>query len=300
MMRRDIELAVDAGLDVLRVHGHIAPRPTLRRGRRARDAVDAGLPAAVGVRQERARPGGRPGAGRGRPARPPSRRSCSGPRTTTRRRWRSASKATRARSRLRYIAAPPAAVVEQDDPRPLGEAVVREGRPDPAVHPPLRRAPPPPAARRHRQPLLLRVVPRRRPRPRPPGGADPAPVPVPVGVRRPGGAGDGRLHRSGAVARPRLGHARRAARPAEVGVRPARAARPVRHVRRVATRHAGVPSGAVAPPHRVDAPAEVPPGGRLRPVLVQRPRPGGVVQRARPRARPEARLRRRAAAPARP
>jgi beta-mannosidase len=27
MMRRDIELAVDAGLDVLRVHGHIAPRP---------------------------------------------------------------------------------------------------------------------------------------------------------------------------------------------------------------------------------------------------------------------------------
>ena len=26
-MRRDIELAVDAGLDVLRVHGHIAPRP---------------------------------------------------------------------------------------------------------------------------------------------------------------------------------------------------------------------------------------------------------------------------------
>ena len=27
MLRRDIELAVDAGLDVLRVHGHIAPRP---------------------------------------------------------------------------------------------------------------------------------------------------------------------------------------------------------------------------------------------------------------------------------
>ena len=83
----------------------------------------------------------------------------------------------------------PAAVMEQDDPRPLGEAVVREGRPDPAVHTPLRSSPPPPAARRHRQPLLLRVVSRRRPRPRPPSGADTAPVPVPVRVRRPGGAG---------------------------------------------------------------------------------------------------------------
>ena len=103
-----------------------------------------------------------------------------------------------------------------------------------------------------------------------------------------------------AVARPRLGHARRAARPAEVGVRPPGAARPVRHVRRVAPRHAGVPSRAAAPPHRADAPAEVPPGRRIRTVLVQRPGAGGVVQRARPRARPQARLRRRAAGRAPP
>ena len=188
---------------------------------------------------------------------------------------------------------PPAAVVEQDDPRPLGEAVVREGRPDPPVHPPLRCAPAPPATRRHRQPLLLRLVPRRRPRPRPPGFADPAAVPVPVGVRRPGGARVGRVHRSGAVARPRLGHARRAARTPEVGVRRSRPARPVRNVRRLAARHAGVPSGAAPTPHRGVAPAEVSADGRIRPVLVQRPGSGGVVQRARPRARAEARLRRR-------
>ena len=48
------------------------PASAVRRGRRARDAVDAGLPAALGVREERARPGGRPGAGCRRSARPPS------------------------------------------------------------------------------------------------------------------------------------------------------------------------------------------------------------------------------------
>ena len=80
----------------------------------------------------------------------------------------------------------------------------------------------------------------------------------------------------------------------------ARAARPVRHVRRVAPCHAGVPSRVGAPPHRVDSPVEVPPGGRVRPVLVQRPGPDGVVQRARPRARPQARLSTSLAEPARP
>ena len=143
-----------------------------------------------------------------------------------------------------------AAVVEQDGPRPMGEAVVREGRPDPAVVPHSGVLP--------HFPLLdgtdshfyfgwyhgdVRDIDRLAAR-------SAAPGPVRVGVRRPGGAGDGRLHRPGAMARPRLGRARRAARPAEVGVRPARAARPVRHVRRVAARHADVPGRADAPPHR--------------------------------------------------
>ena len=167
-MRRDIELAVDAGLDVLRVHGHIAPRPLYDaadelgvllmqdfpllwgyarsvRGQavdQARAAVDQLGHHPVDRDVDRAQ---RPGRGR-----------------------------HRHRGRQRTQPAPvldraPAAVVEQDDPRPVGEAVVREGRSDPTVRAALRSAPPPPAARRHRQPLLLRVVPRRRPRPRPPG-----------------------------------------------------------------------------------------------------------------------------------
>ena len=83
---------------------------------------------------------------------------------------------------------PAAAVVEQDRARPLGEAIDRARRPDPTGGAALGCAPPLPAARRHRQPLLLRLVPRRRPRHREARRAGAACGAVRVGVRRPVGA----------------------------------------------------------------------------------------------------------------
>ena len=103
-LRRDIELAVEAGLDVLRVHGHIATRPTVRRGRRARHAAAAGLPAAVGVRPIGARRRRSPRRAPRSTSSATTRRSCSGARTTSRPRSRSASRATAPSSRLRYVA----------------------------------------------------------------------------------------------------------------------------------------------------------------------------------------------------
>ena len=61
---RDVDLA-EAGLDLLRVHGHVAARD-LRRGRRSRAAPVAGLPAAAGLRPGRQPPGRAPGQGGGR------------------------------------------------------------------------------------------------------------------------------------------------------------------------------------------------------------------------------------------
>ena len=61
------------------------------------------------------------------------------------------------------------------------------------------------AARRHRQPPLLRLVPRRHGRHGRRATALAPPGPVRLGVRRPGRAGVGRLHGAGALARPRLG-----------------------------------------------------------------------------------------------
>ena len=78
--------------------------------------------------------------------------------------------------------------LEQDRARPVGEAGAREGRRHPARDRPLRRAPPPAAARRHRQPPLLRLVPRPRARlPRLPPRHAPH-GPVRHRVRRAGGA----------------------------------------------------------------------------------------------------------------
>ena len=157
-----------------------------------------------------------------------------------------------------------------------------------------RRAPPPAAARRHRQPPLLRLVPRRRARlPRLPPrrcrawpGSSPSSAPRPCPTDR-------RLLRARAVARPRLGAARRARTrcrgrcstgtcrppttpPSTSGAPPPRRTRPTvvrRHIealRRIKYR----------------------PDRRLRPVLLRRRAPGGHLVGARPRPGAEGRLRR--------
>ena len=174
--------------------------------------------------------------------------------------------------------------LEQDRARPLGEAGPREGRRHPAGDRPLRRAPPPAAARRHRQPPLLRLVPRPRARlPRLPprrARAWPASSPSSAPRRCPTSADFCEPERWPDLDWERLGRTHALQRAA---VRPARAAGRPRHLRRVARRHAGVPGRGGAPAHRGAAPHQVPPDRRVRPVLLRRRPPGGDVVGARPR-----------------
>ena len=184
------------------------PARALRRRRRGRPAPVAGLPAAVGLRPRHPQAGRAPGAAAvDLLGHHPS--IASGAATTSR--WRS-------RTTPRCGAtegAPPhgpqgrrrpgAADLEQDGARPLGEARLREGRRHPTRDRPLRRAPPPAPARRHRQPPLLRLVPRRRARPPrlPPGRPAHGPLRHEFGAQAV--PADADVLRARALARPRLG-----------------------------------------------------------------------------------------------
>ena len=188
-----------------------APRPwthraacRVRRCRRARRRDPAGLPAPVGIRAVDPGTGGRAGPRCGRRARAPSvDRVVERAQRPDGRRDRHRGRHDRCPRPLSRR--PSTALMEQVGARSVGEAIVRARRPDPAVRPPLWCAPPPTVARRHRQPLLLRLVPRRRPRHRgarsagAPGGA------LPLRVRGTGGSRHGRLHRRRCVAGSRLG-----------------------------------------------------------------------------------------------
>ena len=243
----DVDLAKEAGLDLLRVHAHVS-RPELY------DAADeAGLllwqdlPAAVGLRPRRPQAGRAPGPRGGRPARPPPvgrdlvrAQRAAGPR-------RRARPADRRPGRGRPAVTPRrpgAADLEQDGARPLGQAGPRDRptAPGPVIahsgvlpHLP---------ARRHRHPPLLRLVPRRRARPaRLRCRAVPRLVRFVVRVRRPGRARRrADFMRARALARPRLGApgARTTAcrRRSSTGTcRPAE----LRHLRRLAGGDPGVP-----------------------------------------------------------
>ena len=176
-LARDVELACEAGLDLLRIHAHITRPGALRRGRRGRPAPLAGPSPAVGVRPRHPQAGGATGHGGGRPPRPPSvdrgvvrPQRADGDRERPRHVGRSEGAAPHGGAGRRRAGA---ADVEQDGARPLREASTGEGGRHPTGDRPQRRAPPPAAARRHRQPPLLRLVPRSRARlPRvPPGHA---------------------------------------------------------------------------------------------------------------------------------
>ena len=66
-LRRDVAFAADAGLDLLRIHGHIT-RPEVYGRPTSWACSSGGPPAAVGVRPLRRQAGGPPGRGGGRPA----------------------------------------------------------------------------------------------------------------------------------------------------------------------------------------------------------------------------------------
>ena len=100
---------------------HLAAR-AVRRRRRARHARVAGLPAARRLRAHAPPAGGPPGARGGRRARPPP----------VDRRVVRARRAVAQRGRDSRRSRQQLPVVEPDDPRPLGEASVREGRREPA------------------------------------------------------------------------------------------------------------------------------------------------------------------------
>ena len=292
---RDVELACDAGLDLLRIHAHIT-RPELY------DAADeAGLLLwqdlplqrgyARGIRKQAVQQataavdllGHHPSiaiwCGHNEPMAidsDPARRG--DPKV------------------LRRLAVKAAAAgapdVEQDGARPIREASAGEGGRHPPGDRPQRRPPAPAPARRHRQPPLLRLVPRPRARPpRVPTGHAPD-GPVRLGVRRTGGAGERGVLRAGALAGSRLGPPRSHPRPAATAVRPARGSRRPCDLRRVARRHPGLPSRGGAATHRGTAPHQVPADGRVRPVLLRRRAPCGHVVRARPRPGPEGGVRR--------
>ena len=128
-VRRDVELAVETGLDGVRVQAHIAPNALY-------DAADElGLlllqdfPLQWGYAAQHPPSRGRPGArGRRRARPPPVDHPVVRPRRTGRRGPRARRRFTGAPRGALH--APAAAELEQERARPLGEAGVREGRPD--------------------------------------------------------------------------------------------------------------------------------------------------------------------------
>ena len=245
--RGDVDLAKEAGLDLLRVHAHVGPPRDLRGRRRARDAAVAGLPAAVGLRPPD--PSSRLCVRRARwsTCSATTRRSPCGAGTTS----RCASTSTPATSRTpeRSPVWVPGRWSSQQLPtwnksvldRSVKRAIESRRR-HPARHRALGRHAPPPQLAGHRQPPLLRLV--LRPRARPPRASRKA---VPSQVRFPTEFGaqavpdDRRLHRPDQLARPRLGPARHDPRPADSPSSTVTCRRDGPHLRVVEAGHAGVP-----------------------------------------------------------
>ena len=146
----------------------------------------------------------------------------------------------------------------------MGEASVRAGRRDAHDDRPQRRPAPSPAARRHRQPPVLRLVPRRRARPRRAsprrcrGWCASSASSAPRRCRRPPTSWSRKrwpdLDWERAAATPRSAAAR---------VREVRPARRLRDVRRLARGDAAVPGDGAAPSHRDVAAPEVPADRRV-------------------------------------
>jgi beta-mannosidase len=107
-------------------------------------------------------------------------------------------------------------------------------------------------------------------------------------VRRAGRAGSRRIHGTGPLARPRLGSPCAQPRAAEDVLRAKRArAGRLRKLRRMAGGNAGLSGEPHPAAHRDAAPAQVPARGRVRSVLPRRRPPGGDVVGSRPRAQRE-------------
>ena len=273
-VRRDVELAVEAGLDALRVQAHIADRravhapPTSSACCCCRTSRCSGAtPARSAARRcaRRARPSTRSAT---------TRRSSSGAPTTSRSPTPRRSTATRRGRRLRRFVAPAAADVEQVGPRPLGQAGVRAGRPDPPDgRPRRRRCPTCPQLDGTDSHLWLgwhrgevgELA--ERARARAAAGALRQRVRRPVGARQ-----RRRVRRRLARGRTSTGTTCRAPRPR--GRRDAgRACRPSEHPTFDVVAHgdAALPGDAAAPPHRDAAPAEVPADGRVLLLVARRP-----------------------------
>ena len=125
-LRRDVDLAVDAGLDLLRVHAHITRPELYDAADEAGPAALAGPAPAVGLRPRHPQAGRAPGRARPSTCSATTRRSRSGAATTSR--WRidvepaAEADPTAAPHGRAALAGPGAADVEQDGARPLGRS----------------------------------------------------------------------------------------------------------------------------------------------------------------------------------
>ena len=169
-IRDDIESAIDLGLDALRVHGHVAHRHTYD----AADELGILLLQDFPLQWRYARSVRSQAVDQARAlvdslGHHPSIVKWSAhddPTLTSVRPDRDATAPGGVRTALRRRGRPAASVVEQVDPRPVGEAIVRALRPDAGHGRAFRRRPPPAPTRRHRQSSLVRMAPRRGERPR--------------------------------------------------------------------------------------------------------------------------------------
>ena len=257
--RRDVELAREAGLDLVRCVGHVT-RPELY------DAADE-----LGVLVWQDLPL------RGAYART-VRKQAVEQAAIGRRRARSPSvdrRVVRARRAGVDAAAPAGTDVEQDGPRPVGEAGARARRRVTAGARQQRRAAARLPARRLRQPPHPRLGSRRRARParlrrRASRGssASSGAFGVAVGARR-----RRRLDRPRALARPRLAAAHRSPRRRRRAVRPRTCPRSaIPTFDQWARVHPALPGHPAAAPHRDAAPVEVPTDRRVLPVVAGRRR----------------------------
>ncbi len=161
-LARDVELAREAGLDLLRIHGHVTRPELYEAADRLGMLVWQDFPLQWGYAPQRAPACGASSGRHGRPTRaPPLDRAVVRTQRTLRARHR--SRRTTVGRRARPLPGRSGvADVEQDVPRPFGEALDRAGRRESSGHRALRCAPASTEARRHRFAPLLRLVSRRR------------------------------------------------------------------------------------------------------------------------------------------
>ncbi len=159
-VRRDVELAVEAGLDVLRVQAHIADHELYRAADELGMLLLQDLPLQWGyarhIRREAVRQAREAVNALGH--HPSIVQWCAHDEPVPDAPQVDVRGAGRPPAPSRVATAPD---VEQVDPRPLAEAGVRAGRPDPPGGRPRRGPPPPAPTRRHGHPPLARLAPRR-------------------------------------------------------------------------------------------------------------------------------------------